>query len=166
MSGVVPGNRDSANLSTQFERLFESSPDAIIVVDREGQITLANPHAEKTFGYRHNELLGQPVEMLVPERFRQVHPTHRASYAAQPHARPMGAGLDLCGRRKDGSEFPADIMLSPLQTEPELLTMVVVRDITDRQRVEEALLQSEQRLRLLVESAKDYAIFMLDPAAG
>ena len=166
MSGLAPDKQISANASSLFERLFESSPDAIVVANRDGQVTLANNCVEKMFGYRRDELLGQPIEILVPERFRPAHPTHRISYAAQPQARPMGTGMDLYGRRKDGTEFPVDIMLTPLQTEPELLMVAVIRDVTNRKTSQGALFQSEQRFRLLVESAKEYAIFMLDPTAG
>jgi len=150
------------NASPLYQELFQFAPDAILVVDRQGRISQANAQVERFFGYSPQELIGQPVEVLIPERFRQSHPSYRAQYAAQPHTRPMGAGLELYGRRKDGTEFPVDIMLSPLQTDGEPLAIAVVRDITDRKRAEETLRRTEERFRLLVQGVKDYAIFMLD----
>jgi formate hydrogenlyase transcriptional activator len=146
-----------------FEGLFESSPDAIIATGRDGRIARVNAQAEKIFGYRRDELVGQPINILVPERYREAHSAHQREYHAEPRVRPMGAGLELYGRRKDGSEFPLDIMLSPLQTDGEPLVVAVVRDITERKRAEDALRQSEERFRSIVESIKDYAIFTLDP---
>jgi formate hydrogenlyase transcriptional activator len=147
----------------QFRSLFEFSPDAIVVTDQDGKIAEVNGQIEKLFGYQRDELLGQPVEILVPERFRRTHPDHRNKYNVQPHTRPMGAGLELYGRRKDGTEFPVDIMLSPVETERGRTVLTVVRDISQRRRAELALRQSEALLRSLVENAKDYAILMLDP---
>jgi len=146
-----------------FEKFFESSPDAIMSADVEGRILRINTQMEKMFGYDRAELLGQPVELLMPERFGAVHPSHRAQYSAHPSSRPMGMGLELYGRRKDGSEFPVDIMLSPLETEKGPQVLSVIRDISERKMAQEALQQSEERFRLLVDGAKDYAIFMLDP---
>jgi len=146
-----------------YERLFESSPNAILVVDAAGRITRANPQVERVFGYTTSELLGHPVELLIPERFRQIHPEHRSDFKDQPRMRPMGAGLELYGLRKDGTEFPVDIMLSPINTLEGPVVLTVVQDTTLRKRVEDALRESEQRFRLLVEGVRDYAIFMLDP---
>ena len=145
-----------------YERLFESSPNAILVVDAAGRITRANPQVEQFFGYTVSELLGHPVELLIPERFRPVHPGHRSNFNHQPHMRPMGAGLELYGLRKDGTEFPVDIMLSPIETPEGLVVLTVIRDITKSKQIEEALRETERRYRLLVESVRDYAIFMLD----
>ncbi len=153
MREPVVGHRqvDSEN-QTIFEKLFESSPDAIVVTGDQGQILRANAQVEKMFGYRRDELIGRPVEVLVPERFRHTHPGQRESYQAQPRTRPMGAGLQLYGRRKDGSEFAVDIMLSPLETEDGKLVLSVVRDISERKRAEEALRQvSELKERLAEE---------------
>lgn len=150
------------NSSRLYQELFQFAPDAILVVDREGRISQANAQVERFFGYSPQELIGQPVEILIPERFHQSHTSHRAQYTAQPHTRSMGAGLELYGRRKDGTEFPVDIMLSPLQTDGEPLAVAVVRDITDRKHAEEVSRRIEERFRLLVQGVKDYAIFMLD----
>lgn len=125
--------RESEN---RFRRLLELAPDGIIIVDREGRITLANTQAHTMFGYTAEELLGQPVELLVPEQARRAHVAHRAAYQVQPRTRPMGVGLELSGRRKDGSLFPVEISLSPMETEDGRLIISVVRDITDRRRAE------------------------------
>lgn len=145
-----------------FEKLFESSPDGIVVTGSDGLIRKANPQIERLFNYSREELVGTSIEVLIPERFRNAHVHHRSKYHAEAHARPMGAGLELFGRKKDGSEFPVDIMLSPVQTDGERAVLAVVRDITDRKNAEMALRQSEERFRLLIEGAQDYAIFMLD----
>jgi formate hydrogenlyase transcriptional activator len=146
-----------------FRQLFLASPDAIVVTAVNGRISAVNPAAEQLFGYSDSELIGNLVEMLIPERFRGHHPQHRGAYVAAPSVRPMGTGLELYGRRKDGTEFPIDIMLSPVESSGERSTLTVIRDITDRKQVETALRRSEERFRLLVEGASDYAIFMLDP---
>jgi formate hydrogenlyase transcriptional activator len=164
MSGSMPRQALSGQAQTLFEYLFESSPDAVAVSDSEGRITLSNPQLQRAFGYTRDELLGQPIETLLPERFRQIHPAHRKAYREKPYARAMGEGLELYGRRKDGTEFPVDIMLSPVQTEAGLFVLAVVRDITRRKEAEQALRRSEERFRLVIEAAKDYAIFMLDPS--
>lgn len=124
-----------------FEKLFASSPDGILVVDNEGHILEANPQIESLFGYTCSELLGNPVEILIPERFRQAHTSHRSSYSNQSNMRSMGTGLELYGKRKNGSEFPVDIMLSPFETDEGQLVMGVVRDITDRKQTEEVMRQ-------------------------
>jgi formate hydrogenlyase transcriptional activator len=146
-----------------FMEVFHASPDAILVSSQVGHITAVNPAATRLFGYRESELIGSPVEMLIPERLRGKHPQQRSAYIAAPSARPMGTGLELYGLRKDGSEFPVDIMLSPVETSGAQSILTIVRDITDRKEIEIALRSSEQRFRLLVEGARDYAIFMLDP---
>ncbi len=119
-----------------FEALLESAPDGILVVDSAGRILLANRSAESVFGYERGKLEGLAVDELVPGRFRGGHARHRESYAADPHTRPMGIGLDLFGRRRDGAEFPVEISLSALPTETETLVVTVVRDVTERRALE------------------------------
>jgi formate hydrogenlyase transcriptional activator len=144
MSGT-PGKALPLDSNSLFEKLFEFSPDAIVVTDCEGKIARVNAQVEKFFGYPRSELLGQPIEILIPERFRAIHPKHRADYAAHTRVRAMGAGLDLYGRRKDGSEFPADIMLGPVQDLEGQVVLSVIRDLSEKREAEEALRRSEQQ---------------------
>ena len=134
-----------------FEKLFEFSPDAVVVLDQTGSIVRANAQAEQLFGYNRQEMIGQSVEILMPERFRSIHPKHRAHYNAHPHRRPMGAGLDLFGKRKNGTEFPVDIMLGPVETESGPLVLSVIRDLSQAREAEEALRRSEEEKRYLEE---------------
>jgi PAS domain S-box-containing protein len=142
--------RELQRVETQFRMLLEAAPDAVVIVDETGDIVLVNEQTEKTFGYTRQELLGQPVEILVPERFRTQHLTHRGTYAQCPRTRTMGASVELYGRRRDGSEFPAEISLSPRQTEDGSLVFCAVRDVTRRKKAEKALLESEERFELAV----------------
>jgi formate hydrogenlyase transcriptional activator len=146
-----------------FEEMLRLSPDAVIIVNDSGEILDVNTRAEEMFGYGSAELLGQPIELLVPDRFRSSHQTHRREYSHLAHTRPMGVGLELSGRRKDGSEFPVDIMLTPIPMETGQVVLSVVRDVSKQKHAEEALRQTEQQFRTLVESVRDYAIFRLDP---
>ena len=125
----------------EFRSVLESAPDAIVIIDGQGRIVRLNRQAEAIFGYTREELLGEPIEILVPERFRERHQKHRAAYSPQSRPRPMGMGLELYGRRKDGGEFPVDITLSPIESTDGFLTISVIRDITSRRRIEEQLLK-------------------------
>lgn len=136
-----PGRSDAL-----FRALLDAAPDAIVTVDEHGLIVLASAHTERLFGYDRSELVGQPVEILIPERFRPIHTGHRVQYTNQPRTRPMGAGLDLAGRRKDGTEFPVEISLSPLETEDGPLVISVIRDVTEQKRDETALKQTAAEL--------------------
>jgi PAS domain S-box-containing protein len=145
-----------------IDRLFEVSPDAILLTDADGVICAANPRAEELFGYTSRELVGQHVEMLVPSRSRGGHPRHRENYSAHPRTRQMGAAMNLFGLRKDGSEFPVDIMLKPMQTESGPAVVSFIRDVTEQRAAHEALRQNDLRLRSILESIGEYAIYMLD----
>ena len=128
--------RDLERAHVHMRSLLESAPDAMVIIDDSGEIQLTNAEAERLFGYGREELIGASVEMLMPERYRRRHPDHRVRFFADPRSRAMGAGLDLWGRRKDGTEFPVEISLSPLETEDGLLATAAIRDVTERKLIE------------------------------
>jgi PAS domain S-box-containing protein len=123
----------------RFRGLLESAPDGIIVVDEAARIVIVNSEVEKMFGYAREELIGRPIELLVPQRYHQAHVRDRDRYMEAPGTRPMGAGKALTARKKDGTEFPVEISLSPLHTSREKLVTSIVRDVTDRRRAEEQM---------------------------
>lgn len=145
----VEGNahaQDAGLAADSFRQLLESAPDAIIIVDGDGRIVLVNNMTERLFGYPRTELIGQPVELLMPERFRSNHGDHRQAYYAEPRLRPMGVGLELFALRKDGTEVPVEISLSPMETGKGLLVTTVIRDVTERTHYEAALRQQAREL--------------------
>ena len=135
--GAVTDITDRKKAEEKFRGLLESAPDAMIVVDRQGQIVLVNAQLEKLFGYQREQLFGQNIEILMPERFRARHPEHRRGFFTQARVRTLGEGGDLYGRRQDGTEFPVEISLSPLETEDGMVVSAAVRDITARKGAEE-----------------------------
>ena len=156
----------------RFRGLLETAPDPIVTVDRAGRITFTNAQAERAFGYQREELLGQEVEVLVPERLRETHRRHREQYIAAPSVRKMGQGLALCGRRKDGPELPLDISLSPLLSPEGLSVTTIIRDVTEREQTLERLRAARaeaERERTLLQTVLDSApvgILFMAPATG
>jgi len=149
--------------TADWEQLLEAMPDAMVIVGTDGRIVRVNERAVSLSGYFREELVGLAIEDLVPETLRSAHAAHRAAYQREPTVRSMGSQLDIRFRRKDGSEFPADIALSPVVTKQGVFIVAAVRDVTERRRAQEELLQVQESFRLVVEGVRDYAIFMLDP---
>ena len=140
---------DRVRAERTFKDLLEAAPDALVIVDTDGRIVMVNQQAERMFGYARADLLGQRIEMLLPERFRVRHPGHRANFFSDPQARSMGSGLDLRARYRDGREFPVEISLSPLETESGRLVTAAIRDITERKAAYEAVQAAHRRLQEL-----------------
>jgi PAS domain S-box-containing protein len=147
--------RDAKLVAARFGSLLELTPDATLIVNAVGRIVLANSQAARAFGYERASLIGRPVEVLLPERFRTAHARHRSGFSQQPRPRTMGAGLELFGRRVDGQEFPVEISLAPLPTDEGQMVISAVRDISDRKR-------AERKFRDLLEAAPDAMVIVRD----
>src|SRR5215469_12167498 len=152
--------KSGSRRSTEEHRLrslLDVAPDAMVVVDQAGRVVVVNSQTERLFGYKQDEILGRPVEVLIPERFRKQHQGHRGKFSAEPSVRPMGTKLELFGLRKDGTEFPVEISLSSIETAEGILATSAIRDLTERKRAEDA----QRRCTAIVESSDD-AIIGLD----
>jgi PAS domain S-box-containing protein len=160
--GVARDISERKRAEQKFRGLLESAPDAMVIIDHDSEIVLLNSQTENLFGYSKAELLGQKIEILIPERFRDKHHGHRAGYFEGPKTRPMGAGLELHGVRKDGTELPVEISSSPLEIEEGRLVISAIRDITERRRAEEARREAEQKYRNIFENAGE-GIFQSTP---
>ena len=157
-----PTRLTDVNCGWREETIFDHMPDAIVVVEEGGRIQGVNSQFTAIFGYEKDEVLSRPIELLLPERFRQRHVHHRTAYHDDPHIRTMGVGLDLYGRRKNGGEFPIDIMLSPLTSVAEGLVLAVIRDISERKRLEEIERQAKETLAAVID-ASPVAIICVAP---
>ncbi len=153
VSAAVRDITERRRADARFRGLLEAAPDAMVGVNVDGVIVMVNSQAEKLFGYPRDQLLGQPVEILVPEAVRHAHPEYRTRYFSTPTTRPMGVGLELAGRRSDGSEFPAEISLSALEGEEGRLVTAAIRDVSERKRIEaereELQVRQSERLEVL-----------------
>ena len=164
-TAILESNRDITQRKkeeSKFRNLLEAAPDAMVIVNSAGEIQLVNTQTEKLFGYGRVEILQQPVELLVPERFQTAHKAHRNHYVESLRSRAMGEGQELYGRRKDGGEFPIEISLSPIDTSEGILISAAIRDVTERKTNEEKLREVEGRFTLFVSGPQDYAVLMLD----
>ena len=150
---VLQDGPDEVRAERMFRRLLESQAEAIVIVDGDGEIVIVNEQAERMFGYRRDELLGQRIELLIPRRLREAHVSQREGYTAEPHTRTMGMGFDLTACHRDGSEFPVEVSLSTLEVEDGVLITSRISDITERKRGEASLQEAEERFRLAFEHA-------------
>ncbi len=146
----------------RFRGLLEFAPDPTIIIDAKEKIIFSNQRTEEVFGYSHAELIGGPMSLLIPERYRKMHEGQVADYHGSPHSRPMGTGLELFGRRKDGTEFSADIMLAPLKVENEFSVLAIIRDVTSSKLAARALRESEERYHQMFDSSP-LPMWVFDP---
>jgi protein-histidine pros-kinase len=156
LSSVKRLNRTLSSSEERFRRMIESAPDAMVIADEKGRIALVNAQAETLFGYQRDELVGQPVEILIPKPAAAGHRAHMAAYMGRPTARPMGGALDLQARRKDGAEIPVEISLSPLQTESGMMVSSAIRDISQRRRIEHELVRARQEEQAASRAKSDF----------
>jgi diguanylate cyclase (GGDEF)-like protein/PAS domain S-box-containing protein len=161
MARIKPGE----GAERLFGSLLESAPDGMVIVGRDGRIALVNAQTERLFGYDREELVGRPVEALVPEGMRTSHARNRAGFHAHSTVRPMGAGMDLMGQRKDGTTFPVEISLAPLETAEGVFVSAAVRDVSDRRRAVEALAESEAKLAALLDNSSEM-VLVIDAKGG
>ncbi len=162
VAGLVLRSQEKARAGERrFRRLMESAPDAMVIADEDARIVMVNEQAERTFGHSAGAMVGRSVDMLLPERFRDGHSRQVKDYFAKPERREMGEGRELLGIRADGTEFPIEVGLSPLETSEGMLVSSVVRDITERKRAADALAEAEERSRLVLESTSE-GIFGVD----
>jgi PAS domain S-box-containing protein len=145
-AGLATSSASGKDIDNRYRRLLECAPDGIVEVDGAGRIVFLNSQAEQLFGYRRADLLGKPVELLLPEKLRQPHTAHRRRYGDHPSVRPMGSGLDLRAVRSDGTEFAVDINLSPFEGESGPSVICTIRDITDRRLAEKRIQELNERL--------------------
>lgn len=144
ITSTIRVSREAEDSEAYFRHLLESAPDAMVIIDEQGKIAVVNGQAETMFRYRRGEMLGQPIEMLLPERIRERHQSHRQSFMSDPKLRPMGEGLELVAKRKDKSEFPVEISLSPVRTDGQRFVSSVIRDVTERKRMEDEIVAARQ----------------------
>ncbi len=147
---------------TPFRQFFELAPDAVFIVELTGPIVMVNRQVERFFGYQRDDLIGADIEMLLPQRYRPKHTALRQEYSAHPHVRPMGLGMDLCGIRKDGTEFPVEISLSPITLDGRQCVIAIVRDVTEQKRLEVQARDALNRLLIMAEERRKFLQFVLD----